>query len=117
MEYRGVELLPLRLRQIDAEAGRRDGFASTMWAAAWARQTAAITKDIVTVLTACRVQNESLSLVSSNGFHDVGQMRPDLSLGNPQHLCQLVRRSPGTRDHVDDSLTRRPFGRQHEVTS
>jgi len=98
MEYRGVELPTLRLRRIDAIAGRRDGLASTMWAAAWARQTATVTKDKVTVLTACRVQNESLCLVSCNGFRDVGQMRLDLSFGNTQHLCQLVRRLPGACD-------------------
>ena len=80
-------LLKLRRGQIDAIAGRRDGFTPTMWAAAWARQTAAVTKDKVTVLTACRVQNESPSLVAREGLHDVGQMPLDLSLGNPQHLC------------------------------
>ena len=117
MEYRGVELPTLRLRRIDAIAGRRDGLASTMWAAAWARQTATVTKDKVTVLTACRVQDESLCFVSCNGLHDVSQMRLDLSLGNAQHLCQLVGRSPGARDQVDDSLARRPVGRQHDATS
>jgi hypothetical protein len=74
--------LSLRRSEIDAITGCRDGFASAVWAPAWPRQTAAVTKDKVTVLTACRVQNEPLCLVSCNGFHDVGQMRLDLSLGN-----------------------------------
>ena len=81
------ELLKLRRGQIDAKAGRRDGFASTMRAAAWARQTSAVTKDKVTVLTACRVQGEPPGLVARDGLHDVGQMLLDLSLGNAQHLC------------------------------
>ena len=88
-----------------------------MRAAARACQTAAIAKDEVTVLTACRVQDEPPCLVARDGLHDVGQMLLDLSLGNAQHLCQLVRRQPGARDQVDDALTRRPFGRQHDVTS
>ena len=88
-----------------------------MRAAARARQAAAVTKDKVTVLTACRVQDEPPCLVVPDGLHGVGQMLLDLSLGNAQHLCQLVRREPGARDHVDDALTRRPFGRQHDATS
>lgn len=88
-----------------------------MRAAAWARQTAAVTKDEVTVLTACRVQDEPPCLVARDGFHDMGQMLLDLPLGNAQHLCQLVRRQTGARDQVDDPLTRRPFGRQHDATS
>ena len=88
-----------------------------MRAAAWARQTAAVTKDKVTVLTACRVQDEPPCLVARDGLHDVGQMLLDLSLGNAQHLGQLVRRQPGARDQVDDPLTRCPFGRQHDAAS
>lgn len=82
----------LRRRSIDAIAWRRNGFASTMRAAAWACQTAAVTKDKVAVPTACRVKNESPGLVARDGLHNVGQMLLDLSLGNAQHLCQLVRR-------------------------
>ena len=107
----------LRRRWIDAIAWCRDGFASTMRAAAWARQTAALTKDKVTVLTACRVQDEPPCLVARDGFDDVSEMLLDLSLGNAEHLCQLVRRQPDARDQVDDPLTRRPFGRQHDATS
>ena len=88
-----------------------------MRAAAWARQTAATTKDKVTVLTARRVQNEPSCLVVRDGFYDVNEMLLDLSLGNAQHLGQLVRRQPGVGDQVDDPLTRRPFGRQHDATS
>ncbi len=85
-----------------------------MRAAARARETPAITKDKVTVLTACRVQDESPCLVARDGFHDMGQMLLDLSLANAQHLRQLVRREPGARDQVDDPLTRCLFGRQHD---
>ncbi len=110
-------LLTLRRRWIDAIAGRCDGFASTMRAAAWARQTVAVTKDKLTVLTACRVQDEPPCLVVRDGLHDVSQMLLDLSLGKAQHLGQLVRRQPGASDQVDDPLTRRPFDRQHDATS
>ena len=88
-----------------------------MRAAAWSRQSAPVTKDKVTVLTVCRVQNEPSCLVARDGLHDVGQMLLDLSLGNAQHLCQLVGRQPGVRDQVDNPLTRRPFERQHAATS
>ena len=94
----GRGLLKLRRRCIDAIAWCRDGFASTMRAAAWARQTTAVTKDKVTVLTACRVHEEPPCLVARDSLHDVGQMLLDLSLGNAQHLCQLARRQPGARD-------------------
>ena len=113
----GGALLKLWRRWIDAIARCRDGLASTLWAAAWARQTAAVTEDKVTVLTACRVQDEPPCLVARDGLHDMVQMLLDLSLRNAQHLCQLVRRQPGSRDEVDDPLTRRPLGRQHDVTS
>ena len=88
-----------------------------MRAAARARQAVAVTKDKVTVLTACRVQDEPPCLVVRDGLYDVGQMLLGLSLGNAQHLCQLVRREPGARDQLDDALTRRPFERQHDATS
>ena len=101
--------------RIDAIACCRNGFASTKRAAARARQTAAVPKDKVTVLTACRVQDEPPCLVARDGLHDVGQMLLDLSLGNAQHLCQLIGRQPGARDRLDDPLTRRPFGRLHRV--
>ena len=91
----GGKLFKLPRKQIDAVAWCRDGFASTLRAAAWTRQTAAVTKDKVTVVTACRVQDEPPCLVACDGLHDVGQMPLDLSLGNAQHLCQLVRLEPG----------------------
>ena len=88
-----------------------------MRAAAWSRQTAAVTKDKVTVLTTCRVQDEPSCLVAHDGLHNVGQMFLDLSLGNAQYLCQLEGRQPGACDQVDDPLTRRLFGKQHVATS
>jgi hypothetical protein len=77
---------------LDAIAWCLDRFASTMWTAAWAGETAAVVKDKVALLAACRVQNESPCLVARDGLHDVNQMFLDLSLGKPQHLRQLIRR-------------------------
>jgi len=62
-----------------------------MWAAAWARQTAAVAKDKITVLTACWVQDELSRLVAQDGLHDVGEMLFNLAFGHAQHVCQLVR--------------------------
>ena len=67
-------------------AWRRDGFTSTLWTAAWARQTPAVAKNKIAVLAACRIQDELPCLVARDGLHDVGQMLLDLSLGNTEHL-------------------------------
>lgn len=88
-----------------------------MWAAAWARQTAAVAKDKITVLTARRVQDELSRLVAQDGLHDVGEMLFNLTFRNAQHVCQLVRGQPGACDQFDDALTRRPFERHHDATS
>jgi hypothetical protein len=77
---------------IDAIAWNRDGLASTLRAAAWARQTPAVSKNKIAILTACRVQDELPCLIARDGLHDVGQMLLDLSLGNTEHLRQLVGR-------------------------
>jgi hypothetical protein len=61
-----------------------------VWAATWARQTAAVTKDKPTVLTACRVKDEPLCFVARDGLHDVGQVIFDLALRDAQHLGKLV---------------------------
>src|SRR5262245_6369755 len=76
---------------IDAIAWCSDSLAPTMRAAARARQTTAVPKDKVAVLTECRVQDEPFRLVARYGLHDMGQMFLDLPLPNSQHLCQLVR--------------------------
>jgi hypothetical protein len=70
---------------------RSDGFASTLWAAAWTRQTTAVAKNKIAILTVCRDQDESPGFVARHGLHDVGQMFLNLPLGNTQHLSQLVR--------------------------
>jgi len=88
-----------------------------MRAAARASQTAAVAKDKITVLTARRVQDELSRLVAQDGLHDVGEMLFNLTFGNAQHVCQLVRGQPGARDQLDDALTRRPLERQHDATS
>lgn len=86
----GGGLFTLRRRWIDAIPWCRDGFPSTMRAAARACQTAAVTKDKVTVLTACRVQDEPPCFVVRDGLYNVGQMVLDLALRDAQHLGELV---------------------------
>ena len=72
---------------IDAVTWGRNSLASTTWAAARARQTAAIMENKVTALTECRVQNKPSRFVTRDGLHDMSQMLLDLPLPNPQHLC------------------------------
>ena len=86
----GKELFTRRRRWINAIAWCRDGFASTMRAATWARQTPAVTEDKPTVLTVCRVQDEPLCFVARDGLHNVGQVIFDLTLRDAQHLGKLV---------------------------
>ena len=76
---------------IDAIAWCMNSFAPTLGAAARARQTAAVAKDKVTVLTECRVQDEPFRCVARDGFHDMAQMFLNLPLADAQYLCQLAR--------------------------
>lgn len=61
-----------------------------MRAATWARQTPAVTEDKLTVLTACRVQDEPLCFVARDGLDNVGQVILDLAFRDAQHLGKLV---------------------------
>lgn len=72
---------------IDAIAWCHNSLASTMWAAARARQTTAIMENKITALTECRVQNKPSRFVTRDGLHDMSQMLLDLPFPNPQHLC------------------------------
>ena len=76
---------------INAIACCHNSFAPTLGAAARARQTAAVAKDKVTVLTAGRLQNKPSRFVTRDGFHDMAQMFLNLPLADAQHLCQLAR--------------------------
>ena len=68
-----------------------NSFASTLGAAARARQTAAVAKNKVTVLTEGRVQDEPFRCVAGDGSYDMAQMFLNLPLADAQHLCQLAR--------------------------
>lgn len=77
-------------KEIDTVTRSGDALTPADRAAAGAGQSAAVAEEKPAILATRRFEDESTGLVPRERFHHVGEMILDLSLRNPQHLCQLM---------------------------
>ncbi len=97
----------LRRARIDAESGAGNLFAPAFRAASGLREFGAMPKRKTAAQTHGGFEHEPTRRIPGEAFDDVSQMLFDPALGNAEHLCQLVRGTPGVAEEVDQPLPRR----------
>ena len=86
-----------------------------MRAAAGPGELGSIAKYEPAIKTGGWFEDEAASAIPRDRFDDMDEMLLDLSLGDAQHLCQLVGRESSVGQEFDDPLARGAFGREHRI--